>query len=176
MANPNQNARSGRGQYVRTAEAAARDAEAAELRAQGWTYQKIADELGFGDKSGAQKACRRAIQDAVATPGKALMELEVARLETLYDNVLDIFQRDHVLVSHGHVVHDDSGQPIIDDEMKLKAFDRLLRGRESFRRLLGLDAPNRVSVEAEQLGREISRLLDTALGPDSDDAGDDTDA
>lgn len=174
MANPNQHARSGAGQYIRTPETAARDAEAADLRAQGWTFERIAEGLGYADKSTARAAVRRALSEIVATPGKALVELEVTRLESLYDEVLGIFQRDHVLVSHGHVVHDDNGQPIIDDEMKLKAFDRLLRGRESFRKLLGLDAPNRVSVEAEQLGREISRLLDTALGPDDD--GDDPDA
>ncbi len=168
MANPNQHARDGHGHYIRTPETAKRDARAAELRAQGWTFQQIADELGYSDKATARLAVQRALRDIVATPGKALVELEVTRLESLYDEVLNIFQRDHLLVSHGHVVHDDDGQPIIDDEMKLKAFDRLLRGRESFRKLLGLDAPNRVSVEAEQLGREISRLLDSALGPDDD--------
>lgn len=173
MANPNQEARSGQGKYVRTPETATRDARAAELRAQGWTFQAIADELGFAKKCGAQEATRRALRDIVKEPGKALVELEVTRLEALYDNVLDIFQRDHLLVSHGHVVHDDDGNPIVDDEMKLKAFDRLIRGRESFRKLLGLDAPNRVSVEAEQLGRDISRLLDATLGPDD---GDDPDA
>lgn len=172
MANPNQDARSGNGQYVRTPETARRDARAAELRAQGWTFQAIADELGFASKSRAQDASRRALRDIVAEPGKALVELEVTRLESLYDDVLDIFQRDHVLVSHGQIIRDDDGNPIVDDEMKLKAFDRLLRGRESFRKLLGLDAPNRVSVEAEQLGREIGRLLDATLGTD---VGDDPD-
>ncbi|WP_225840304.1 hypothetical protein [Streptomyces sp. NK08204] len=159
-----------KGQYTRTIEHAQRDAHAAELRAQGHTYQQIADELGI-EKSGAIRAVRRAIRDACAGPGKQLVDLEVQRLEAMYDQVLDILERDHPVVSHGRIVKDDAGMPLVDDEMKLKAIDRALRTRESFRKLLGLDAPSRVSVEAEQLGREITRLLDAAMDPE--DTGDD---
>lgn len=166
--NPRQDQRDGKGRYNRTLESAQRDAHAAELRAQHWTYKQIADELGI-DKAGAIRAVRRAIRDACAGPGKELVDLEVQRLEAMYDQILDILERDHPVVSHGRIVKDDSGTPLVDDEMKLKAVDRALRTRESFRKLLGLDAPSRVSVEAEQLGREIGRLLDNALGPDDDD-------
>lgn len=168
--NPHQDDRDGMGRYQRTVEHAQRDAHAAELRAQGWTYQAIADELGI-DKSGAIRAVRNAVRDACAGPGKQLVDLEVQRLEAMYDQVLDILQKDHPVVSHGRIVKDDDGTPLVDDEMKLKAIDRALRTRESFRKLLGLDAPSRVSVEAEQLGREITRLLDAAMGPE--DASDD---
>ncbi|MEV7154902.1 hypothetical protein AB0N77_09785 [Streptomyces misionensis] len=162
--------RDGNGRYSRTLTGAQRDAHAAQLRAQGHTYQAIADELGI-DKAGAIHAVRRAVRDACAGPGKQLVDLEVQRLEAMYDEVLDILQRDHPVVSHGRIVKDDAGTPLVDDEMKLKAIDRALRTRESFRKLLGLDAPSRVSVEAEQLGRDISRLLDAATGPEdtSDD-------
>ncbi|WP_318205381.1 hypothetical protein [Streptomyces sp. SCL15-4] len=164
--------RDGHGRYARTINQARRDAHAAELRAEGWTYQQIADELGI-DKSGAIHAVRRAIRDACAGPGQDLINLEVQRLEAMYDQVLDILQTDHPVVSHGRIVKDDTGAPLTDVEMKLKAVDRALRTRESFRKLLGLDAPSRVSVDAEQLGREIGRLLDAAT---SEDDGDDTDA
>lgn len=174
MANPNQDARTTSGQYIRTIETAQRDAQAAALRAEGKTYLQIAEELGVS-KSAAIEACRRAVRDAVQGPGRQLVDLEVTRLETMYDQVLDILAKDHPVVSHGRIVTDSTGQPLTDDELKLKAVDRLLRTRESFRKLLGLDAPSRVSVEAEQLGREIGRLLDATLGPDGDD-GDDTDA
>ncbi|MFE7972998.1 hypothetical protein [Streptomyces shenzhenensis] len=172
MANPNQDARNSKGQYVRTPETAAQDARAAQLRAEGHTYQQIATELGWTTKAAAIDACRRAIRDACAGPGKALVDLEVTRLEAMYDQVLDILTRDHPVVSHGRIVCSDDGQPLVDDEMKLKAVDRMLRTRESFRKLVGLDAPSRVSVEAEQLGREIGRLLDATLGPDEDPDGD----
>lgn len=172
MANPHQDARDGNGRYTRNPQTAERDGKAAELRAQGWTYQQIADELGFSTKKNANDAVRRAIRDACAGPGKALVDLEVMRLEAMYDKVLDILETDQPLVSHGRIVKDDSGQPLIDEELKLKAVDRALRARESFRKLLGLDAPSRVSVEAEKLGRDIARLLDAA----TEDPGDDADA
>ncbi|MFH9073435.1 helix-turn-helix domain-containing protein [Streptomyces alboflavus] len=174
MANPNQDARAhNTGRYERSIETARRDARAAELRAQGWTYQQIGDELGIHRRS-AIDCCRRAVREAVDGAAKDLIHLEVTRLEAMYDEVLDVLRRDHYVVSYGQIVRDDAGAPLLDDEMKLKAVDRALRTRESFRKLLGLDAPSRVSVEAEQLGREIGRLLDSALGPDG--AGDDPDA
>ncbi|MFI9154501.1 hypothetical protein [Streptomyces sp. NPDC053367] len=172
MANPNQDARDGNGRYTRNPQTAERDGQAAELRAQGWTYQQIADELGYADKRTALEACRRAIRDACVGPGKALVDLEVQRLEAMYDRVLDILEQDQPLVSHGRIVKDDTGAALVDEELKLKAIDRALRTRESFRKLLGLDAPSRVSVEAEKLGRDIARLLDAA----TEDPGDDTDA
>ncbi|MFK0140708.1 hypothetical protein [Streptomyces murinus] len=164
-------ARDGKGKFDRSIEGAQRDARAAELRAQHWTYEQIGEELGI-DKTSALRAVRRAVRDACAAPGKELVELEVSRLETIYDEVLDILARDHPVVSHGRIVKDDTGHALVDDEMKLKAIDRALKARESFRKLLGLDAPSRVSVEAEQLGRDITKLLDTAM---TEAAGDDTD-
>ncbi|MEJ8671875.1 hypothetical protein WKI71_36585 [Streptomyces sp. MS1.AVA.1] len=161
--------RDGNQRFTRNPDTAANDRRAAELRAQHWTYQRIADHLGYASKSGAIDAVRRAVRDACATAGRDLINLEVQRLEAMYDEVLGILQRDNPVVSHGRIVKDDAGLPLVDDELKLKAVDRALRTRESFRKLLGLDAPSRVSVEAEQLGREIGRLLDTALGPDGDD-------
>ena len=169
--NPNQDDRDVKGQYTRTLQTAQRDAKAAELRAQHWTYDRIGAELGIS-KWAARDSVRRAIRDACAAPGRELVNLEVQRLETIYDEVLDILARDRPVVSHGHIVTDADGTPLIDDELKLKAVDRALKARESFRKLLGLDAPSRVSVEAEQLGREITKLLDTAM---SETTGDDPD-
>lgn len=168
--------RDGNNRFTRSPATAANDARAAQLRAEGMTYQQIADELGYRGKNSAMEAVRRAVRDACATAGKDLIDLEVARLEAMYDKVLDVLEKDQPLVSHGRIVYGEDGNALIDEELKLKAVDRALRARESFRKLLGLDAPSRVSVEAEQLGREIGRLLDAALGPDEDGPGGDPDA
>ena len=162
--------RDGRHRFTRNPATAANDARAADLRAQGWTYQQIADELGYQSKSSAIDAIRRAIRDACAGPAQDLIDLEVTRLEMITDEVLEILQRDHVTVSHGKVIKDDDGNPLLDDGIKLQAVDRYLRARESFRKLLGLDAPSRVSVDAQQLGDEILGLLARATNPADDDA------
>ncbi|MFI5687889.1 hypothetical protein [Streptomyces sp. NPDC051636] len=153
--------RDGRGRFSRTLQGAQRDAYAAQLRAQRWTYQQIADELGI-DKSNAIMAVRRAIRDACAGPGKELVDLEVTRLEAMYDEVLDILNADHVLVSHGKVIYDQAGNPLPDYDIKLRAIDRALRARESFRKLLGLDAAVKVDAtvhEVTQQDLELQEML-----------------
>ena len=54
--------------------------------------------------------------------------------------------RDHPVVSHGKVVTGPDGKPLLDDEIKLRAVDRYLRTRESFRKLLGVDKPAKVEM------------------------------
>lgn len=147
--NPHQDTRNGKGRYTRSPETAAQDARAAELRAQGRTYKQIAEELGFAGHKSASEAVRRAVRDACAGPGKALIDLEVTRLEAISDEVMDILQRDHVVVSHGKVItmkDPETGEekPLLDDGVKLQAIDRYIRARESLRRLLGLDQPQKV--------------------------------
>jgi regulator of protease activity HflC (stomatin/prohibitin superfamily) len=145
MANPNQDARSG-GKYVRTPETAERDARAAALRAEGRTLQQIADELGFAAKSSARAAIRRALREIVRGPAEQLIAMEAERLDTLYEEALEVLQRTHATVSHGKVIKDDDGNPLLDDGPKLAAIDRLVKVRESYRKLLGLDAEQKVNV------------------------------
>jgi hypothetical protein len=159
--NPHQDDRDGRGRYTRTLERAERDAYAAKLRAQHWTYKQIAEELGI-DRTGAIRAVRNALRDACLGPAKELVEMEASRLEAMYDEVLDILQADHVMVSHGRVVYDQDGNPLPDYDIKLRAVDRALRARESFRRLFGLDQPTKVDAtvhEVTQQDLELQEML-----------------
>jgi hypothetical protein len=163
---PDARGRDGHGRYIRTTETAARDAQAANLRAEGWKLQAIADHLGFSDRSEARYAIRRALREIVQGPAEKLLASEAERLDTLYEEALEVLQRDHVTVSHGRIIKDDDGNPILDDGPKLAAIDRLVKVRESYRKLLGLDAPSRVSVDAQQLGDEIGALLNRATEDD----------
>lgn len=71
----------GRGTSARSAKVERRRARAVELRAQGWTLQRIADELGYADKTGAAYA----IQDAEKPTVGAKPEVRTTReiLQTL---------------------------------------------------------------------------------------------
>lgn len=170
MANPNQDARNRRGRYVRTPETAARDARACELRAQGWKTSDIAAELGFQDRDGVRLACQRALRDIVQGPAEQLLALHINRLETLYERATEIMERRHVVVSYGQIMKDENGDPLIDSGPELAAIREARTTLESFRKLVGLDAPSRVSVDAQQLGEEITALLNRAT--DDDSAGD----
>lgn len=162
MANPNQDARSGKGQYIRTPETAKRDAQAAELRAQGWTFQQIADELGFHDRSGARLAIRRALTDIVQGPGERLLAVHMERLETLYERAFEIAERQHVMVSHGQVIRGDDGQPLRDSGPELAALREARNALESFWRLTGIAKPTK--VEHSGVRYEIVGLADEQPG------------
>lgn len=158
------------GRFVTTIDHNQRAAQAARLRAKGWSYQRIADELGYADKSGAWVAVQRVLKETIAEPAEELRQMERDRLDHLAEAAWAVLERQHVTVSNGRIVSLD-GAPLPDDGPVLQAIDRLLRISESRRKLEGLDAPSRVSVDAENLGNEISAILDRLTGPADDSTG-----
>ena len=161
--------RDGKGRFDRDPDTAARDAEATRLRSRGWTYQRIADELGIS-KASAHDAVQRALRDTLTEPADDARQLELARLDAMYGAVLKVLETKHVTVSHGKVIElpDSSGElvPLEDDGPVLAAVDRLLRIQERRAKLLGLDVPARLSVDAENIGREIAELITTLSAAD----------
>lgn len=166
--NPNQDARNRTtGRYVRTPETVARDAEAARLYGEeGLTYQEIADHFGLSHRSNAMGAVNRGLRD-VAAPAKGARNRRDRELEFLWESALEILNNHHVVVSNGKVIEID-GVPLRDDSPRLQAIDQLRKINESRRKLDGVDAPSRLSIDAQQLGEEINALLDRAAGAGTD--------
>ncbi|WP_097921753.1 hypothetical protein [Streptomyces sp. wa1063] len=164
--------RDGKGRYTRSIESVRRDAEAADLRSERKSYQQIAEALGYSDKGEAWRGVQRAKADVAREPVTRLIRSEAAQLDDLYVSALEVLERDHIMVSHGKIVKDDDGNPLLDDGPKLAAIRELRTIRESYRKLFGADAPSRVSVDAQQLGAEISALFDR-VADDDGAAGDD---
>lgn len=159
------------GRWMRTPASAERDAAAAELRAEGKNFTQIAEALGFCDRGEAWRAVQRALVAIVKEPAEKLRQVEAAKLDELYVHALEVLEKDHPVVSYGEVVNGPDGQPLVDPAPRLNAIRELRGIRESYRKLYGLDAPTRVSVDAEQLGAEILSLLDTATPDGTDDDG-----
>lgn len=149
--------RGSNGRFVPTEAALQRQAEACRLRMRGLSYGAIAKELGYADASGARFAVQRALQVTVQEPADEVRTLELERLDSMFRLTLQVAEDMHPTVSAGKVLD------VPDHTLRLAAVDRLLRIQERRARLLGLDAPQRVSVDAENLGREIGELLG-ALG------------
>lgn len=170
MALDKHNTRGGNGKLTRDLTTAERDAEAARLRSQGYSYQRIADTLGYSDKGAAHHAVHRVLQLTVQEAGDELRKMERERLDRLSEAAWAVLERQHVTVSNGRIVS-LNGEPLPDDGPVLAAIDRLLRISESRRKLEGLDAPSRVSVDAEHLGAEITAILDRLTGPADDSTG-----
>lgn len=163
-------ARGGNGKFLYTVESAERDAEAARLRARGMSYQRIATALGYENKGTAWHAVNRVLKDTVQEAGDELRVIERERLDRLAEAAWAVLERQHVTVSNGRIIS-LHGEPLPDDGPVLQAIDRLLRISESRRKLDGLDAPSRVSVDADQLGQEITAILDRLAGRADDSAG-----
>ncbi|WP_220183368.1 hypothetical protein [Sphaerisporangium album] len=179
--------RGGDGRYHRDPRTAKRDAEACRLRARGYTYEQIAVELKMSGKGRAYDAVQRALADTVREPAEEVRQLEVLRLDELYRAALAVMENTHYVVSHGKIVRlgepyidddgeaavdDDQGAPLVDDAPVLAAIDRMLRIQERRARLLGLDSPQRVSIDAQNLGDDIRGLISALTGEDDDDDAD----
>lgn len=139
-------ARGGNGRFLRTTGSAQRDADAARLRDTGASFQAIAQELGYADKGEAWRGVQRALVAIVKEPAEQLRAAEAAKLDELYVDALEVLEREHLVVSHGDVVTGPDGRPLLDDGPKLAAIAQLLKVRESYRKLFGLDAATKTEV------------------------------
>ncbi|MFJ6319693.1 hypothetical protein ACIQJW_26785 [Streptomyces californicus] len=137
--------RGGDGQFVRSLSTAERDAEAARLRSLGWSYPRIAAELGWKTRADAHNAVKRVLKETVREAGDDVRTLELERLDRLEAAANEVLEREHVTVSNGRVVvlHE---APLPDDGPVLAAIDRLLKIQERRARLLGLDAPTKQAI------------------------------
>lgn len=142
-----------------------RDREAVRLKAMGWDAGDIAEKLGLLDRTTGQPDPRRAV--TAIKRGTALLHqvnVDEKRLEQLQhyemmkQHIWASVNKEHVLVQQGRVVFQD-GVAVEDRRFALEAFDRLNRIEESISKLLGTHAAQRFSVEADQLGSEISQLI-----------------
>lgn len=166
MDDPQARPHDGKGRFVRTLATAEREAEAARLRSKGWSYPRIAEELGYKHKADAYNAVKKVLSETVSEAGDEVRAMELVRLDALYAAATEVLERNHVTVSHGKIVAGADGEPLLDDAPVLQAIDRLLRIQERRARLLGLDAPVKrdVSLTDERVAA-IEALAEELAGP-----------
>lgn len=122
------------GRYARDPRTATRDARACRLRAQNYTYEQIAKELGFVDRGHARKSVQRGLKDITREPAEELRTVETERLDTLAATTQQVIQESN------------------DHDIILKAIDRHLKIQARRAALLGLDAPQRAEHSGPQGG------------------------
>lgn len=161
IGNPNQDARNSKGRYTRTPEAVARDAEAARLfYDEGLTYRQIAAHFGWKQHTSALDAVNRALRD-IAEPTKDVRDRRDRELQFLWDAAMEIYNRRHIVVSHGQVAKMD-GEPIEDDGPRLQALDHMRKINAERRKLHGTDAAVKVDAtvhEVTQQDIELAELI-----------------
>lgn len=156
---PGDQTRDGNNRFTPNIEDAKLRAEAARLRAKGWTYERIAAELGYADRGSANRAVKQVLAETAQDAGDEFRNLKREQLRMLTEATYEILERQHIQVSNGRVVFLND-EPLQDPGPALAALNLLLKINESERKLEGADEPARVSVEAQQIGAEIANILD----------------
>jgi hypothetical protein len=160
--------RGGNGRFTRTAESRRHDNRAAELRGQGYSFQRIADELGFASKGHAHDAVMRAYADIPSEGAEHARQLDLERIDRLIEQAWTVMLTPHLAVSNGKVVRrfagierDDDGierldldgkpipvfEDVLDDGPKLAAIREIRGLLERRAKITGYEAPARSRIE-----------------------------
>jgi hypothetical protein len=136
-----------------------RDAEALSYRARGFTYQRIANEMGWTDRSAARKACERALAADIRETTEEAKAILLMDLNAAKQAVWAVLEANHLVISDGRVVTLDDA-PIPDDEPVLRAVDRLVKIDQEIAKIYGVYAP--VQHEVRTIDAIDARLLELA--------------
>jgi hypothetical protein len=141
--------RDGKGRFRRDLEHVQRDAQAAALISQGWTYDAVATELGYTDRGSCWRAVQTVlIETARGTRTEDLRLQQLAELDALKQAMWQTVLSPPPLADRiGHIVRDDDGREVPDEQARTAAAQVIIRAGERISRLRGLDAP-RKSVTA----------------------------
>jgi hypothetical protein len=133
---------------ITAAEFAIRQERALELRAKGYNYQQISDELGWKSASNSYHAIAKALQlraEQLPLTTDAYRQQMLQQIDMLEKAVWDVLERYHVVLYQGAIVMED-GEKLKDDGPVLAAVDRLIKLQERRAKLTGADAPVRADI------------------------------
>jgi hypothetical protein len=158
---------------------AERRAEVLRLRLDGMTLAAIGERLGIRADS-VHDIITRALASMAKEPAEELLGLELARLDSLYAEAMNVLRSFTPLLHNGKVVQipvinrdgeivkdPDTGQPLTciaeDKAARLAAIAAAVRVMERRSRLLGLDAPSRMQADFnvttdEKPARDFNKL------------------
>ena len=156
-----------------------RRAEVLRLRLDGHTLQAIGDRLGIRADS-VHDIITRALRDMTQEPAEQLLGIELARLDSLYVEAMNVLRSFTPLLHNGKIVQipvidrngeivkdPDTGHPLTciaeDKAARLAAIAAAVRVMERRAKLIGLDAPSRMQADFnittdEKKPYDLSRL------------------
>jgi hypothetical protein len=138
-----------------------RQDEALALRRAGLDYTSIAKRLRYSGRGAAHDAVTASLDRQPMEDAPIVRRIELERLDELLRVAWEQLHMDHVMVSDGRIVRDDTGVALVDHAGKLSALDRVIRIMERRSKLMGLDAPVRKVIEViteDAVTSEIRRL------------------
>ena len=158
---------------------AERRAEVLRLRLDGHTLQAIGDRLGIRADS-VHDIITRALRDMTKEPAGQLLDLELARLDSLYVEAMNVLRSFTPLLHNGKIVQipvinrdgeivkdPETGHPLAciaeDKAARLASIAAAVRVMERRAKLTGLDAPSRMQADFnvtndEQPAHDLQKL------------------
>ena len=158
---------------------AERRAEVLRLRLDGHTLQAIGDRLGIRADS-VHDIITRALRDMTKEPAGQLLDLELARLDSLYVEAMNVLRSFTPLLHNGKIVQipvinrdgeivkdPETGHPLTciaeDKAARLASIAAAVRVMERRAKLTGLDAPSRMQADFnvtndEQPAHDLQKL------------------
>lgn len=140
-----------------------RNAEMYRLRLKGYSPEDIAGLYGLSPDTVAE-IVGRVISQLRRHDPQASKLLELDRLDRLLLKAVQVLNRKHLTVSHGRIVRDENGKPVLDDGPTLAAIQTVLRIMERRARYEGTDAPTTHILETPPtpLSLELQELVNEA--------------
>ncbi|MFB9924859.1 helix-turn-helix domain-containing protein [Amycolatopsis halotolerans] len=127
------------------AKKAEQHARAWQLKLDGKTDREIAKIMGVSHTT-VQNWRDADIKKFLAPAAAQYRQIQLEQIEGVIADCREVLRSDAPVVSMGKVALVD-GVPVIDQELKLKAYDRMLKAYERLAKLLGLDAPTKAEYE-----------------------------
>ncbi len=141
--------RDGGGRYAQDVESLERDAQALRLASMGYSLRQIDEQLRYGGFQNVSRALKRSRERILKPAVSQHVAVQLARLDYIALALMEIKQRQHVVVSGGKIVRDDAGAPLRDATAELQCLRELRAVGESTRKMLGLDAAVKLELTNE---------------------------
>lgn len=140
--------RNGNGSFRRDLEHVERDAEACRLASMGWSYSKIAAELGYADKGAAYRGVQKVLVETARSHGtETLRQQQLAEMTELRRRMWEAVDNPPPMIDRvGRIVKDGDGRPVPDIQAQAAAAAVILRAAERVARLRGLDAARKTAA------------------------------
>lgn len=119
-----------------------RDYDIWQLRAKGHSVQEIADLTGYSP-SQVRSSLSRVAEEYKVEAAAEIIKMELDRLDIMLQHAMQILEERYVAYSHGKMMLDDAGNPVMDPAPVLKAIDSVIKIMDRRSKYLGLDAPTR---------------------------------
>lgn len=162
-----------------------KQARAAELRLQSYTWQQIADAVGYSNQGTAYREVMRYFKNNPSPEVEELRAQENEKLDRLEGDMLAILASRHIVVNNkgivgrytGKVQRDEFGDPMYveapdgsmkpvyeieelqDDDPAIRAAQAILRIMDRRAKLNGLDKPIKVEIDDGGVDKEIEGLV-----------------